>query len=508
MYRMFSRANGLALFALVAGILLTGINIYQLKSLQRDFFNARNLYSGSEGDSSLLSERPKYTVYGKNIDSGYLKHVYEPLSRAGFVRVSYNVSDDWMLMWAHDYPFKKIRPVIMKMKKHQKVNKFPGSGFVTNKVNLATSGLEGIPRAFQIPEEVSKLKAYAEDNPDKMFVQKNKNHRGIKIEKIDLLDLKTEGSFVQEFVDDPFLIDGYKFDIGIYTMITSIDPLRIYVFEGDILLRFCPEKYHPFDAANRDKYVVHDDYRPTWKVPTMAKIYSDLGYSFRETLNTHIRSLGKNPEDLWNKVHRVIRSVYQAKEKSFADALKNYPYKRGFFEMVRFDFVLDSKLNLFLMEANMSPNLSSKHFALNRRLYEQVVYSLLRLTGVLRGGIVSNSLQPSSKEELEMQMADQDLHVFPDECLSEKCSKVTACEDKSCHLCKHCLSSEDLDFLRPAFLEHTNRHLCRRIFPIPESREEAQKWQKKVFTRNETSSNIKMAQWFSGKCLLDRNWCD
>ena len=40
-----------------------------------------------------------------------------------------------------------------------------------------------------------------------------------------------------------------QFDIGIYTMITSMDPLRIYVFEGDVLLRFCPEKYHPFDAA-------------------------------------------------------------------------------------------------------------------------------------------------------------------------------------------------------------------------------------------------------------------
>ena len=55
-------------------------------------------------------------------------------------------------------------------------------------------------------------------------------------------------------------------------MITSMDPLRIYVFEGDVLLRFCPEKYHPFDAANRDKYVVHDDYRPTWKVGQTNKL--------------------------------------------------------------------------------------------------------------------------------------------------------------------------------------------------------------------------------------------
>ena len=55
-------------------------------------------------------------------------------------------------------------------------------------------------------------------------------------------------------------------------MITSMDPLRIYVFEGDVLLRFCPEKYHPFDAANRDKYVVHDDYRPTWKVCNIINV--------------------------------------------------------------------------------------------------------------------------------------------------------------------------------------------------------------------------------------------
>jgi tubulin monoglycylase TTLL15 len=98
---------------------------------------------------------------------------------------------------------------------------------------------------------------------------------------VDQLKLDDEGSFVQEFVDNPLLIDGYKFDIGVYTFITSIDPLRIYVFEGDVLLRFCPDKYQPFDAANRDKYVVHDDYRPTWKVQTLAKIYSDMGYSFR-----------------------------------------------------------------------------------------------------------------------------------------------------------------------------------------------------------------------------------
>jgi tubulin monoglycylase TTLL15 len=43
--------------------------------------------------------------------------------------------------------------------------------------------------------------------------------------------------------------------------------------------------------------------------------------------------------------------------------------------MVRFDFALDDDLNVFLMEANMSPNLSSSHFAPNRLLYEQVLHT-------------------------------------------------------------------------------------------------------------------------------------
>ena len=43
------------------------------------------------------------------------------LDRAGYVRVNYNLTNDWSVMWAHDYPFTKIKPILMKMKKHQKV---------------------------------------------------------------------------------------------------------------------------------------------------------------------------------------------------------------------------------------------------------------------------------------------------------------------------------------------------------------------------------------------------
>ena len=99
-------------------------------------------------------------------------------------------------------------------------------------------------------------------------------------------------------------------------------------------------------------------------MPILANISSDLGYSLKETLNHHIQSVmgPEAPAKMWNTIYDIIRDVYSSKEKYYLKAINKYPHKRAFFELVRFDFILDSKMNIYLMEVNMSPNLSSKRF--------------------------------------------------------------------------------------------------------------------------------------------------
>lgn len=50
--------------------------------------------------------------------------------------------------------------------------------------------------------------------------------------------------------------------------------------------------------------------------------------------------------------------------------------------MMRFDLIIDDDLRVYLMEANMSPNLSSAHFLQNTLLYEQVIFNIFSLVGV------------------------------------------------------------------------------------------------------------------------------
>ena len=42
-------------------------------------------------------------------------------------------------------------------------------------------------------------------------------------------------SFVQMLIPNPLKISGYKLDIGIYVLVASSEPLRIYVLDGERL---------------------------------------------------------------------------------------------------------------------------------------------------------------------------------------------------------------------------------------------------------------------------------
>ena len=114
-----------------------------------------------------------------------------------------------------------------------------------------------IPLTFILPSDYEDLKLFVRDShagptnqsaicPTKhLWILKPPNSNGghgIKVvDDINSIP-SNEATIVQKYISNPYLIHGHKFDLRLYVLITSLDPLTIYMY-GDGLVRFATQPY-------------------------------------------------------------------------------------------------------------------------------------------------------------------------------------------------------------------------------------------------------------------------
>ncbi|CAK5015573.1 unnamed protein product [Meloidogyne enterolobii] len=107
------------------------------------------------------------------------------------------------------------------------------------------------PRSWILPAQLKEFSDYClsfEETNNKCFIVKpDDGAQGTGIYLIsspsELLQTNSNRQLIQEYMPDPYLLsDGLKFDLRVYAVIRSLNPLSIYVArEG--MARFCTEKY-------------------------------------------------------------------------------------------------------------------------------------------------------------------------------------------------------------------------------------------------------------------------
>ncbi|XP_059474044.1 probable tubulin polyglutamylase ttll-15 isoform X2 [Neocloeon triangulifer] len=352
-----------------------GIFIFGLELERENFHN----YSYSN-DNVNKTDELTVLVHHPKVDAVHLQHVRNVFERFGY-KVTDDVNAEWDVLWSHDFPFISMADILENLKPHQVVNKMPGHSYITLKVNFVTSGALFIPPAFQFPQDREKFIQFRKENPKSQFLVKDNRHRSIKLVPSNKINLESSESFVQEFIPNPLLIDGRKFEFGIFVVVTSIYPLRLYRIQGDMIIRYSRYPYYPLDANNLSQYVISDDCLQYWESVEMKK-YLKLSFSIQESFEATIESVGADPRAVWEQVDKAIVSSYMAREKYMIFELSKYRNYRNFFELIRFDFFLDDNFNLHALEANMSPNLSSMKYKQNAIIYEQVLQTLFSLVGI------------------------------------------------------------------------------------------------------------------------------
>ena len=101
----------------------------------------------------------------------------------------------------------------------------------------------------------------------------------------------------------------------------------------------------------------------------------------RASFDAYVRDKGQDPTKIWEKAEEVIRYTVLSKVNNIKAAWIPYP-THNFFELIRVDMIIDTNLNVHLIEINLSPNMYSWKFKHNHIVFEQALYNALRLVGV------------------------------------------------------------------------------------------------------------------------------
>ena len=125
-------------------------------------------------------------------------------------------------------------------------------------MNVFPKEFEITPITYMLPEDYEKFEEDRNTAPDDtLYILKpsaSSCGRGIKIVEKRTKLLKKEGYIASRYVMNPHLINGYKYDLRVYVLATSFDPLKVYVF-NDGLVRFATEKYTTDPRELKKRYI-------------------------------------------------------------------------------------------------------------------------------------------------------------------------------------------------------------------------------------------------------------
>lgn len=125
--------------------------------------------------------------------------------------------------------------------------------------NLGTAVYDICPVTYLFPDDYKKWTLDREaENYKYMYILKpnaSSCGKGIKVIGNKQVVNKKNGYIMSRYIHNPHLIDGFKYDLRIYVLVTCYDPLKVYMFKEG-LVRFATEKYST-NPKNLKKRFIH-----------------------------------------------------------------------------------------------------------------------------------------------------------------------------------------------------------------------------------------------------------
>ena len=312
-------------------------------------------------------------------------------------------NEPWTLRWSD----KSVTPKrVLALHPHQFINHFPGMQALSRKAQLAhylkrmqlifPNAFEFVPQCWVLPREWAGF-----DRTLKQQKSRNRTYivkpdhssqgKGIFLTRTVRSINRELPQVIQRYIAHPFLLDGYKFDLRLYVLVRSIDPLYIYIYK-DGLLRLCTEKYVKPVESNLHATTMHlTNYAVNKRSPDFVPNANadENGVGNKRSLAWFLEWLKENEYDedtVWENIKDVVVKTILSAQPHIAQTYNSCTTSTSgrrsqCFEVLGFDIMLDKKLNPWLIEVNHSPSFRASS-PLDAQIKRGVVSNTLRLLNI------------------------------------------------------------------------------------------------------------------------------
>ncbi|KAL7744357.1 hypothetical protein ACLKA6_001747 [Drosophila palustris] len=309
----------------------------------------------------------------------------------------------WNILWSDSFPGVEL---FKNMKRFQQINHFPGMIEICRKdllsrnlnrmLKLYPHDYKIFPKTWMLPADYGDAMTYAMNHKRTFILKPDSGAQGRGIWLTN--DLKTIGPnerlICQTYVHRPLLIDGYKFDLRVYTLITSVDPLRMYVYnEG--LARFATNKYvEPSPGNANDLYMHLTNYSVNKRNSQYDLCDNDDCGSKRKlsAINNWMTRHNYDVNEFWANVDDVIiktvLGAWPVLKHNYHACFPGHDTIQACFEILGFDILVDWKLKPYILEVNHSPS-----FHTNEQVDREVKRPLIRDTLSLVSTVLADKKQ-------------------------------------------------------------------------------------------------------------------
>lgn len=207
-----------------------------------------------------------------------------------------------------------------------------------------------------IPAELSDIRMHASLGKNNIYIVKPEascQGKGIFLTK-NFDDFTYENRYVaQEYIKNPLLIDGLKFDLRIYVLVAGCDPLRIYLHKEG-LGRFATEAYVLPNSTNLSNPCMHlTNYAINKNSDNF--VFNDNsendGIGHKRSMTSifkYLDDIGHDTQKLKKEIQNMIIKTLLAVQSSLAHTYKacqpDDPSNSMCFEILGLDVMLDSSL--------------------------------------------------------------------------------------------------------------------------------------------------------------------